>query len=206
MKKTMDEKKENSNPESKRFSKKEQKEAVQQVLASKDEEIANLKRDLEKFKNEYYQAYADMQNLRKSIEKDHKEAIKYRLESFISELLNVLDSFHVALNNEAPNEETKNYLIGFKYIYSNLIGVLANEGVKEINPTVGQNFDDKTMHAVDTTVTDDEDDGKVDKVFAKGYMLHDHLVRPALVSVTKYGKKEENLDGQSEEETSQKEE
>ena len=177
----------NSNlKEDEHLSKRDKKEQISKVLALKDEEIANLKKELEKYKNQYYEAYADMQNLRKSIEKDHREAIKYRLEGFVNELLTVLDAFHVALSNEAPSEETKNYLVGFRYIYSNLISVLNNEGVNEITPKVGDKFDSNVMHAIETIETDNPDDDRVEKVLAKGYKLHDHLVRPAMVSVSKY--------------------
>ena len=64
------------------------------------EEIEKLEADVNHWKNEYYRAYADTQNLRKSLEKDHQEAMKYRSEGFLDELLPILDSFYVVLKNE----------------------------------------------------------------------------------------------------------
>ena len=63
----------------------------------KEEEIVKLSSEVDHWKNEFYKAYADTQNLRKSLEKDHKTAMKYRAEGFIDNLLPVLDSFHMAL-------------------------------------------------------------------------------------------------------------
>ena len=86
------------------------KASYKKKLAKKDDEIEKLKQEVEKWKNEYYRAYADMANLRKDIQKDHSEAVKYRIEGFVHDLLMVLDSFELALKNNPQNEETKNYL------------------------------------------------------------------------------------------------
>ena len=149
------------------------------------EEIEKLEADVNHWKNEYYRAYADTQNLRKSLEKDHQEAMKYRSEGFLDELLPILDSFYVVLKNEPEDQALKNYLIGFQFIYRNLVSVLENEGVKEISPNVGDKFDANTMNAVETEEKDGEE-GLITKVMTKGYKLHDRLVRPANVVVSKH--------------------
>ncbi len=149
------------------------------------EEIEKLEADVNHWKNEYYRAYADTQNLRKSLEKDHMEAMKYRSEGFLDELLPILDSFYVVLKNEPEDPTLKNYLVGFQFIYRNLVSVLENEGVKEISPNVGDKFDAKDMNAVETEESDGEE-GLITKVITKGYKLHDRLVRPANVVVSKH--------------------
>lgn len=147
------------------------------------DQVQKLAADVEHWKNEYYRAYADMQNLRKIIEADHRQAIKYRAEGFVGELLPILDGFHLALSNEASSVEMKNFLTGFEYIYRNLVNVLENEGVKELAPKVGDEFNPEFMQAVETEVDNDKPN-KVKKVITKGYKLHDHLIRPANVVVT----------------------
>lgn len=147
------------------------------------EQIAKLTSDVEHWKNEYYRAYADMQNLRKKIEADHRDAIKYRLEGFAGDLLPILDGFSIALQNEPKSIEMKNFLTGFEYIYRNLVSVLENEGIQEISPKVNDKFDAKVMQAVETVVDEDNPD-RVQKVITKGYKLHEHLIRPAMVVVT----------------------
>ena len=158
-----------------------------------EEELAKLKADVDHWKNEYYRAYADTKNLRNNLEKEHSDIIKYRAMGFIEDLLPVLDSFHMALANEPTSQELKNYLVGFQFVYRNLVTVLENEGVKEISPNVGDKFSDKTMNAVDVTEQEGEEN-IVTKVYAKGYELHGRLIRPANVSVSK-NKKEENKEG-----------
>ena len=146
------------------------------------EEIEKLKAESEHWKNEYYRAYADTKNLRNNLEKDYKEAMKYRSEGFIEELLPILDSFHMALANEPSDPALKNYLTGFQYVYRNLVSVLENEGVSEISPKVGDKFNPNTMNAVDTV--EDEEENLVKKVYGNGYKLHDRIVRPAMVQVS----------------------
>lgn len=159
------------------------------------EKMEKLRADVEHWKNEYYRAYADMQNLRKAIEKDHHEAIRYRAEGFVADLLPVLDGFHMALQNEAKSEEMKNFLIGFEYIYRNLVSVLENEGVIEFAPKVNDEFDPNTMQALETKF-DEGKPNRIMQVMVKGYKLHDHLIRPAVVIVSTNKKdepkKEEN--------------
>lgn len=159
------------------ISKKEKKKVEKQA-----EELEKLKAEVEHWKNEYYRAYADTKNLRNSIEKDYKEALKYRSEGFIEELLPVLDSFHMALANEPTDPALKNYLTGFQYVYRNLVSILENEGVSEIAPKVGDKFDSRTMNAVDTE--EGEQENLVLKVYGNGYKLHDRIVRPAMVQVS----------------------
>lgn len=171
------------------------KTSYKKKLAKKDEEIENLKKDVEKWKNEYYRAYADMANLRKDIQKDHSEAVKYRLEGFVGDLVSVLDSFEIALKHEPKQEETKNFLTGFQFVYSNLLNILESEGISIITPKFDDKFDEKVMQAVDKVESEGEEN-LVKDVQLKGYKLHDHLIRPAMVKVSAHkveNKEEENV-------------
>ena len=168
---------------------KEEKSKDKKKIQELEEQIEKLKVDVDHWKNEYYRAYADTKNLRNSLEKEQSELRRYRAIGFIEELLPVLDSFHMALDNEPPSPEVRNYLVGFQFIYKNLISALENEGVKEIAPQIGEKFSDKTMNAVDVTEQEGEEN-LVTRVYAKGYELHGRLIRPANVSVSK-NKKEE---------------
>ncbi len=165
------------------------KESVKRKLAKKDEEITKALADKEHWKNEYYRVYADMSNLRKDIEKDHREVIKYRIEGFVDKLLGVLDSFDLAFRFEATSEEMKKYLQGFKYVYNSLISILEEEGIQVITPQMDTKFDENTMQAVDTIETDGEEN-LVKNVNLIGYKLHDHLIRPAMVIVSKHPSEE----------------
>ncbi len=161
------------------------------------ENLSKEKEESQKWKNEYYRAYADLANLRKDLEKDHAEAIKYRAEGFLDEIIPVLDNFYIALGAKANSEEAKNYQTGFSYIYNQLVNALVNEGVKEAAVKVGDEFDPMFMHAIDTVETEDEPN-KVAAIHQKGYYLKDRLIRPAMVSVTKKAEKKDEKEEKKE--------
>ncbi|MFA5421554.1 MAG: nucleotide exchange factor GrpE [Bacilli bacterium] len=185
-------------------SKDKERKSFRHKIEVKEAEIEKWKADANHWKNEYYKAYADTQNLRKSLERELSEGLKYRAEGFIAELLPILDGFYFALSMEPTNQDLKNYLVGFQYIYQNLLAVLDKEGVKEIAPKEGEPFDVRTMHAMEA----EEKDGQpnlIVRVLNKGYKLKDRLIRPANVIVSKAKAaevKKEIKDGESNTETS----
>ncbi len=167
--------------EEKGFGKKVSKAKYEKAL----EELEKAKADRDHWKNEYYRAYADTQNLRKSLEEDKRVAVRYRAEGFLSSLFPALDAFHVALNSPVQSEEVKNYLVGFQYIYNQIQKVLQDEGVSELAPKVGDPYDLNYMHAVEAIESEEVAPGAVVKIYSNGYKLHDRLIRPAMVVVAK---------------------
>lgn len=173
------------------------KKAHKDKLKKKDEEIELLKKEADKWKNEFYRVYADTQNLRNSLEKDYKTAMKYRAEGFIDKLLPVIDGFNLALASSPADPAIKNYLVGFEYIYKNFLQALESEGVVEIKPNIGDKFDASIMNALDAEESDVEEN-TVLKVYSVGIKLHDRMIRHANVVVAK--KKEIKEENSSEDE------
>lgn len=159
-------------------------------------------KDREEWKNKYYGAYADMANLRKQVEKENADFKKYACQSLIEELIPVLDSFDLALKNEPADEKIKNYLQAFQMIHNKLLNTLQNVHVTIVDPKVGDEYDPNCMQAYSTT--EGEEDNKVAEVFTKGYMLYEHLIRPAGVIVSLKAQKEENVSSDSTEESENK--
>lgn len=147
------------------------------------EKIKELENEANTWKNKYYQAYADMDNLRKLMEKDHQQMVKYRGQGFLEALLPVFDNFYMAFKVKPTDPTLEAYCRGFEMIYNQMLNTLENEGVKEILPNVGDKFDHAFMQAVD--VVDGEKDDVVVNIANKGYMYKDRLVRPAMVVVSK---------------------
>lgn len=146
-------------------------------------EIEELKKELASWKDKAYRTAADCDNLRKSYEKDHENLLKYRSIGFVEKLLPALDSFHLSLMVKPENEALKNYVKGFEMIYRQILQALTQEGVNQISPNVGDDFNSDNMQAVD--VKEGEEDNKVLQVYSNGYILKDRLVRPAMVVVSR---------------------
>ena len=162
------------------------------------EDYEKAKADLAHWKNEYYRVYADMQNLRKSLEQEQRTIYRYRAEGFLEGLLPALDAFHMALEHPAPTKEAANYQVGFGYIYNQIIASLASEGLSELTPKVGDPCDVNYMNAIDVVEDEEATPNTVAKVHSKGYKLHDRLIKAANVSVYKKPKAPEETPAEEE--------
>lgn len=156
----------------------------------KADKIKKLREDLKKSEKEakenmdgWQRALADYANLQKTSNEQMKELKSYVLEGFVEELLPTLDAFEMAMKNketwEAVNE---NWRKGMEYIYSQLIGVLVNNGVSEIGQ-LGEKFNPDTHVALEEVETDDASkDHTVSEIIQKGYKGKS-LIRPAKVKI-----------------------
>ena len=132
---------------------------------------------------------ADYVNARKREEEARKEMTKFANEGLIMEITPVLDSFTMAFNNkESWGKIDKNWRMGVEYIYSQLKGVLEQNGFSEFNP-MGEKFNPVKHHAIESLPVDDETkDHTVLDVVQKGYMLNGKIVRPAAVKIGEFKK------------------
>lgn len=158
-------------------------EKLKQQISFLEADNKKLKASEEQWKNKFYEAYADLANTRKSLEKDHQDMVRYRASGFIDKILPALDSFEMAFKVESKDPVVKNFAQGFKMILSQIEQGLKDEGVSFIEPKKGSQFDEKTMHAIQTQEA--EEDNLVIDTLARGYILHDRLLRPAMVIVSK---------------------
>jgi molecular chaperone GrpE len=130
---------------------------------------------------------AENQNLRKIHEKEKEDLIKYSSTSFARESLNLADNLERAFllfkeNSKFKSEEFKDIGIGMELIEKELKNTFDKNGIKPID-SLGQKFDPNFHQALNEI--EGEEDGKVVAEIQKGYMLHDRLLRPALVSISK---------------------
>jgi molecular chaperone GrpE len=127
---------------------------------------------------------ADFINTRKRDEEQKQEFLKFAKGDLINELLSVLDSFESAFKNkEAWEKVDKNWRTGVEYINSQLFGILANNGLKVINP-VGEMYNASRDEAIESVKVDDkEKDGKILEVVQVGYELNGRELRAPKVRV-----------------------
>lgn len=143
-----------------------------------------------KEKSEYLdgwqRAKADFINTRKRDAELQVEFVKFSNENLILDIIPVLDSFDMAMQNkEAWEKAPADWRTGVEYIYSQLLGVLQKNGLKQSDPQ-GQDFDPQYHEAIDTVETKNiAEDGKVFQVLQKGYNLSGKPVRSAKVKIGK---------------------
>lgn len=168
-------------------------EILQEEIDELDEVLEEIETESEDdYENKYLKLLAEMENLRKRLDQDKIDIIKYRASSFIQSILPTLDMFEMALKADNVSEEMKNWLIGFEMIYNGFKNTLENEGVEEIVVHQGDALDHNLHYAIETIKSDDIPEGHIIEVKQKGYKIHDRLLRPATVSVATDKEGEEN--------------
>lgn len=146
-------------------------------------EIERLTKELSDAKNAYFKAYADCDNLKKRLTNESDMIKKYRIQSFASEILPVIDNLERALAYKGDDETVKTYVKGFEMIYNQLINILNNEGVKEIE-ALNLPFDPNYHQALMSESVEGVEAGVVVEVLQKGYVLKDRVLRASLVKVS----------------------
>lgn len=114
------------------------------------------------------------------------EMLKYEGESFIKELLPIVDNFEraILLDDSDLSDEVSRFLSGFKMIYGNLMSIFDNMGVKEID-CLGKEFDPNIAEAVLIEHDENKPENVVLEVIVKGYTYKGKVIRPAMVKVNK---------------------
>jgi molecular chaperone GrpE len=129
----------------------------------------------------WLRAKAEADNIRKRAQGEITSAHKFALEGFASDLLAVKDSLEAAIASE--NASVESMRSGIELTLKQLAGVFERYNLAEINP-LGQKFDPHRHQAI-STVESDAEPNTVVQVLQKGYLLHERVIRPALVTVAK---------------------
>jgi molecular chaperone GrpE len=129
----------------------------------------------------WLRAKAETENLRKRAQNDIASAHKYAVENLAEALLPIRDSLEAAL--AIQNVTLESLKSGVDLTLKQVIAVFDKANLKEINP-VGEKFDPHRHQAM-TVVAHAGEPNQVVNVMQKGYLLHDRVIRPALVTVSK---------------------
>jgi len=142
--------------------------------------------EAEKFRDLALRSEAEMQNLRKRSERDVQNAHKFGVERLVQNLLPVMDSLEKAIetSEQAQTPEDDPQLEGLRLCLKLFSEVLEKEGIVVVDP-LGTPFDPNLHEALSLIENPDLEPNSVMAVIQKGYQLHERLVRPAMVMVSK---------------------
>ncbi len=157
-------------------------EALETQLLETDTQLNLQKDQLLKYKEQEKYYLAEIENIRRRTKLDVENAYKFSLEKFIKELLPVKDSLEAALDTP-PTADSNPASTGIRLTLKQLQSILEKNGVKSIEP-FGKHFDPH-FHEAMLAEESDEAPNTIIKVLQKGYLLHERLMRPALVVVSK---------------------
>ena len=136
-------------------------------------------------KDQVLRVQAEMQNLRRRVDRDIENAHKYALEGFLVELLPVVDNLERALAAiDSSDEAQKTLGEGIELTLKSFLDVLTRNKVEQLDP-VAQSFDPEFHQAMTMVPHPEVPNNTIIEVFQKGYLLNGRLVRPAMVVVSK---------------------
>lgn len=156
---------------------------------ARDAEIARLSEELNATKDHMLRAVAEAENTRKRLQREQEESSKFAIAGFARDLVGAVENLGRAMQSipEAARGEhplLNTLALGLDMTLKELLSALERHGVKRIDP-VGEKFDHNFHQAVAQVETAESEPGTVMQVFQAGYILHDRLIRPAMVSVAK---------------------
>ena len=146
---------------------------------------------LEKEAQENYERYmrvsAEFENYKKRAAREMADFRKYANESLVKELLPVVDNLERALQACTADDEANRQVIeGVEMTLREIMKVLEKFVVKPID-SLGKPFDPSYHQAVMQREHSDKPENTVVEELQRGYTMHDRLIRPAMVVVSKPG-------------------
>jgi len=164
----------------------EQKKEQVKEESKEIKEIAKLKEDNASLQDKVLRVTAEMQNMRRRMEEEKANLLKYEGEDLIKKLLPIVDNFERAIKMDDTNleDEVSKFLSGFKMIYGNLSDTLKGFEVISIE-VLNQPFDPNTMEAVLVEEVEGVEPNTVVDVMQKGYTYKGKVIRHAMVKVSK---------------------
>ena len=180
----------------------EKEEQVSESPKEKEEEVSpedlieKLNEEISGLKDQRLRAIAELENFRKRAEKDQSDALKYGISNFAKEIINIRDNIERAqssISEEAKNNETiKSVIEGIDLIAQSVVSTFEKIGIKKIE-SLNEKFDHNLHQAMMEIENDDLEPGTIVQELIPGYTLHDRLLRPAMVGVSKKTKKNDDI-------------
>lgn len=150
-------------------------------VPSFEQQIEHMQAELEQLRAQSMLERADIENQRKRLERDVRNACRFANKQLLGDLLPVFDSLDAALASAESDDPMRD---GVVLILRELSRVAENNGLVEVAPITGDAFDPDRHQAMSVAEATGVAPGAIVQTFQKGFLLHDQLLRPALVSVT----------------------
>lgn len=154
------------------------------------EKIRLLEEEIASLRDQRVRALAETDNVRKRAQRDQEEIAKYAVTGFARDMVNVLENLtrateSIRTHKEQGNEEILKILgEGIDLTLRELLGIFEKYHIKRVDP-MNEKFDPNLHQAVAQIERDDVPPGTVVQVVQAGYTIHDRLLRPAMVAVSK---------------------
>ncbi|MEZ5856038.1 MAG: nucleotide exchange factor GrpE [Hyphomicrobiaceae bacterium] len=156
-------------------------------------ELDRLREEASELKDRLLRTHAEMENVRKRLEREKSEIAKFAISKFAKDVVGIGDNVQRAIDavpqGAAEHDPAlKSFLEGVTMIEREFVNVLERHGIKRIDPK-GEPFNPHFHQAVMEMPVADVPSGTVTQVFQAGYTIEERVLRPAMVVVAKGGMK-----------------
>lgn len=172
------------------FAKKEAElQAAKEEIISSSALSDDSQEEIAKLKDQLFRAVAETENIRKRSERDMQDARKYAVTSFARDMVGVMENLQLALLNipaeaRQADEKLNTLAEGVEMTANELNRAFQSHGIMRLSP-LGEKFDHNFHQAVAQLEDATKEPGTITQVLQAGYIIHDRLLRPAMVTVAK---------------------
>jgi len=157
----------------------------------RDARIAELEDQVAQLRDQALRALAEAENVRRRTDREKEQTRLYAAGNLAKDLLNAVDNLRRALDaapadREGLDDTVKNLIVGVEMTEREVLTAFEKAGIKKIEP-LGERFDPNLHQAMFEVENTGKPAGTVVQLLAPGYVIHDRLLRAAMVGVAKGG-------------------
>ncbi len=162
---------------------------IEDPVKELEESLESAEKEAKQCHDNFLRASAELENYKKRASREMNDLRKYANEALLRELLPIVDNLERAISSSSNDEPSENCVVeGVGMTLKEILKVFEKFSVKPIE-AIGNQFDPAFHQAIQQEETDKHPENTVLQEFQKGYMIHDRLLRPSMVIVSK-GKKD----------------
>lgn len=179
---------------------KEEKVETVDPLKEMEDKVESIKQEAKENHDRLLRVSAEFENYQKRAAREMNDFRKFANESFVKAMLPVVDNLDRAIESSSNDKHADSSMLeGVNMTLKEILKVFEQFGVKPFE-SVGKTFDPSLHQAVMQEETETHPENSVVKELQKGYMMHDRLLRPAMVVVSKTKTAPENQKNTDQEE------
>jgi molecular chaperone GrpE len=148
---------------------------LEQALVAKADEVKALN-------DRYLRLAAEFENYKRLAQRDQREQTKFANENILKELLPIVDNLQRAVDFSKSATGCDQLIEGVQLTLKQFLETLSKFGIKQIT-SVGEPFDPSRHQAVATIASNDQPEHTIIQEHQPGYLLHDRILRAAMVTV-----------------------
>ena len=161
-----------------------QAQTTEDTSESTSENGVTPEEELQIFQDKYLRLAAEFENYKRRAQRDQNDSIRFGNESLLKNLLPIIDNLERAIQCAKDAGTSGPLLEGVELTHKQFLETVGKVGVRQVS-TTGNSFDPAIHQAVTQVESENVEPNTVIEEFQKGYLLHDRILRPAMVSVAK---------------------